>query len=173
MRKMIYQISRSCLKCNLEKTTKTNYGETKANKSNKNVNDTLNIDIKGPIIKMHFNTNCKLEYFHIVVMTDYCSRYTKISIQEKVTSKTVISSIINKWTNKYVRPKEIISDNGRQFISSEFKYFISENNINHVLTSNYNPTGNSRVEKNINKQSLKIVMRINAKKTRKKISGED
>ncbi|KAG0431666.1 Gag-Pro-Pol polyprotein [Dictyocoela muelleri] len=48
-------------------------------------------------------------------------------------------------------PKETISDNGRQFISTEFKNFLSDNKINHILTSGYNPTGNSRVER-INKE---------------------
>ncbi|KAG0441969.1 Transposon Tf2-8 polyprotein [Dictyocoela muelleri] len=123
MGKIIREISKNCLKYNLEKTTKTNYGETQAINIKKNVNESLNIDIKGPIRRIHFNTNNKLECFYIIVMTDYCSRYTEISVQNKVTSKIVITAIINKWISKYGCPKEIFSDNGRQFISTEFKNF--------------------------------------------------
>lgn len=43
----------------------------------------------------------------------------------------------------------MITDQGRQFISSTFKEFIVKHDIKHVLTSPYNPTCNTIVERNI------------------------
>ncbi|KAG0419942.1 Pro-Pol polyprotein [Dictyocoela roeselum] len=47
-------------------------------------------------------------------------------------------------------PKKILSDQGRQYISETFKEILKQNNVQHILTSPHNPTGNS-VSERINK----------------------
>ena len=59
-------------------------------------------------------------------------------------------------------PKEILSDNGRQFISSYFKNKLKENNIKQRLTLPYNPRGNSITERVMS--TIGNVMRQNSTK---------
>jgi transposase InsO family protein len=93
----------------------------------------------------------------LLVITDVCSRWTAIFPLKKVTSKTIFRYIKTKWIEKYGSPTEIISDQGRQFISKYFTDRIKEHGIKHVLCSTYNPTGNSIVER-VN-QSIGNVLR--------------
>ncbi|KAG0420194.1 hypothetical protein EQH57_0261 [Dictyocoela roeselum] len=80
-------------------------------------------------------------------MTDWLTRYTEIKILFDTTSKTIISAITKKWTEIHGIPKFILSDNGRQFISVNFEKFCRENGIKHIFSGEYNPTGNSIVER--------------------------
>ncbi|KAG0420523.1 Gag-Pro-Pol polyprotein [Dictyocoela roeselum] len=45
------------------------------------------------------------------------------------------------------KPKKILTDQGRQFISSRFKEQLKTFEIQHIMTTPYNPTGNSIVER--------------------------
>ena len=56
-------------------------------------------------------------------------------------------------------PKTILTDQGSQFISQEFENFMTKNNINHIRSSFYNPTGNS-ISERIN-QTIARVIRMN------------
>ena len=44
-------------------------------------------------------------------------------------------------------PEEIVSDNGRHFVSQEFQQFLRSNNIKHVRSSLYSPRSNGKVER--------------------------
>ena len=44
-------------------------------------------------------------------------------------------------------PEEIVSDNGRQFVSQEFEQFLRSKNIKHVRSSLYYPRSNRKVER--------------------------
>lgn len=51
-------------------------------------------------------------------------------------------------------PKSIRTDNGRQYVSDEFKSFCSENNISLIRTPPYWPQANGEVE-NMNRSLVK------------------
>lgn len=51
----------------------------------------------------------------------------------------------DEWIKQYNKPKEIISDSGRQFLADNFIEFCNKNEIKRTNTSAYNPTGNSIV----------------------------
>lgn len=48
---------------------------------------------------------------------------------------------------KFGNPETIFSDQGRQFIQFTYKRFLKEYNTGPILTSSYNPTGNSILER--------------------------
>jgi transposase InsO family protein len=94
------------------------------------------IDFLGPL-----PTN---EYLLIII--DYYSRYQEIEIMNKITS----TETINRLDSIFCRlgyPKSITADNGRQFISNEFKSYCKENNIELNSTIPYWPQQNGEVER--------------------------
>ncbi|KAG0420352.1 Endogenous retrovirus group K member 11 Pol protein [Dictyocoela roeselum] len=52
-------------------------------------------------------------------------------------------------------PKKMLSDQGRQYISEKFREFLTSNNIVHITTSVYNPTGNS-ISERLNKTIAEV-----------------
>lgn len=44
-------------------------------------------------------------------------------------------------------PDIVVSDNGPQFISSEFENFLKSNTIRHVLIAPYHPSSNGQAER--------------------------
>lgn len=150
--KICKNITSQCITCQRSKHNNVKYG---------NVNGTINstiplkkiaIDIMGPLKTKFFtvennHANLTDRYFYILVMTDIYSRWTEVSFLKNTKSETIIKEIKDKWINKFGTPESILSDQGRQFISINFKNFLQINKINQILTSPYNPTGNSIVER--------------------------
>lgn len=64
----------------------------------------------------------------------------------------------------------MITDQGRQYISSVFKNLLDKHSIKHVVASAQNPTGNS-ISERIN-QTINTVLRINRNSKLSKINDE-
>ena len=47
----------------------------------------------------------------------------------------------------YGLPEQIVSDNGPQFISTEFAEFMAKNGIKHIRSAPYHPATNGQVER--------------------------
>ena len=73
------------------------------------------------------------------------SRYPEVEILESITSTTIINRLI-KILAIYGYPNELVSDNGRQFVSEEFEHFLTANGIKHRKTIPYWPRANGLVE---------------------------
>ena len=76
----------------------------------------IGIDITGP-----FNTN-KPSYKYAIVAIDY-SKWPEIAFVSEVTLRTVITFLTQLFAREGL-PSEIVSDNGVQFVSSEFEDFL-------------------------------------------------
>ncbi|XP_037728604.1 uncharacterized protein K02A2.6-like [Drosophila subpulchrella] len=90
---------------------------------------------------------------YILVLIDYYSRYMEYKITRSITSKI----IINEMEEIFARlgfPQTLTADNGRQFISAEFKGFCTTNGIELRTTPPYWPQANGEVE-NMNKSLVK------------------
>lgn len=123
-------------------------------------------DIFGPIKLRHFKTDEKFEYFYIATYTDIYSRFTEVFKIFDITTRTVVLRTFQKWCGKYGFPKTFLSDQGRQYISSEFKRYLNENNITHKLTSAYNPSCNGiSKRKNSMIGTICRISRFNPKQT--------
>ncbi|KAG0425545.1 Transposon Tf2-9 polyprotein, partial [Dictyocoela muelleri] len=143
----VSRLVKNCMICNKEKNETYKYGIVKYEFNVKEKNECVSIDIKGPVKMKYFKTNMNKNEFSILVMTDIYTRYTEVSILFDTTTETIIKAFTASWISKHTSPQKIITDNGRQFISTNFKKFMTKNNIKHILTAPNNPTGNSIVER--------------------------
>ena len=97
------------------------------------------IDITGP-----FSTAPKHQR-HIVVVTDYFSKYPEICLTNLITSRRIIDWLEELFA-RFGNPDEVVSDNGPQFSSHEFRDFLRAKNIRHNPVSVYTPMQNGLVE---------------------------
>ncbi|MCP4342172.1 MAG: transposase family protein, partial [Desulfobulbaceae bacterium] len=99
----------------------------------------LSLDITGPFASAPYN-----ERF-IIVLQDYFSKYPVVLLMEKITSKVIV-----RWMKRvfslFGNPLKIRSDNGPQFISTEFAEFLHNRNIAHDRSPVYHPQSNGLVE---------------------------
>ncbi|XP_062621595.1 uncharacterized protein K02A2.6-like [Saccostrea cucullata] len=82
----------------------------------------------------------------VLVIVDYYTRYPEIEIMKSVTSKAIIRRLVRIFAT-YGLPEEIVTDNGRQFISDEFENFLARNGIKYHRTLPYWPQANGEVER--------------------------
>ena len=99
----------------------------------------LAIDITGPFDNAPHNMK------FIVVLIDYYSKFPEILCTTDITSARII-----KWLKeifaRYGNPIRLVSDNGPQFISSEFINFLHARDIEHERSPVYHPQHNGLVE---------------------------
>ncbi len=87
-------------------------------------------------------------FFFMCSVLDGCSRsIVHWEIREKM-EETDVEVILQRAREKYPEAKpRIISDNGPQFISRDFKEFIRIAGMTHVRTSPYYPQSNGKIER--------------------------
>ena len=100
----------------------------------------LALDITGPFC------DAPTSQKYIVVAIDYTSKFAAIH------SCTDISSYgITKWLDElfceYGLVSQIVTDNGRQFVSERFEKFLAARDIQHIRTTPYHPESNGLVER--------------------------
>jgi transposase InsO family protein len=88
---------------------------------------------------------------------DYYSRFPEVEIVRSITSATIINKL-RKIFAVHGICNEIVSDNGSQFVSEEFKSYLEELGIKHTRITPYWARANGLVE-NFNK-SLKKAIRV-------------
>ncbi|XP_055905215.1 uncharacterized protein K02A2.6-like [Eupeodes corollae] len=115
------------------------------------------MDLLGPLPNYDF----------AFVIIDYYSRYQETKFVKKITSSEIIG-ILEEIFCRLGYPKSIKADNGRQFVSSEFKSFCDKNNIDLITSPPYWPQANGEVE-NMNKSILKQIAHGKGAEYRKEV----
>jgi len=105
----------------------------------------IHIDFAGPIDGMYY-----------LVVVDSCSKWIEVEPMRTTTSEKTIA-VLRTIFARYGLPKEIVSDNGPQFISSAFTQFVQLNGIRHSRSAPYHPTTNGATERVV--QTFKRSMR--------------
>lgn len=103
------------------------------------------IDFLGPLPSGHY----------LLVIIDYYSRYKEIKIMKSISSKDTIE-VLKEIFSRLGIPTSITCDNGRQFVSEEFKSFCQEQGIKLFNTIPYWPQQNGEVER----QNRSILKRL-------------
>ena len=84
----------------------------------------------------------KKEY---MITVDYYNNFWEIDRLTSTTSSTVVLKLKNHFA-RYGCPDRLISDNGPQFVSSEFRKFANDWDFEHRTSSPGNSKANSKVE---------------------------
>ena len=96
----------------------------------------ISVDLLGPLPSNDY----------ILVAVDYYSRYYEIDIMKSVTSAKVIDSLEKMFTT-HGSPVTLTSDNGPQFVSSEFAEFMKREGVFHRRVTPLYPAANGEVER--------------------------
>ncbi|XP_037930885.1 uncharacterized protein K02A2.6-like [Teleopsis dalmanni] len=94
----------------------------------------IHIDFAGPI-----------KNYHLFVIIDSFSKWVEVFKTKDITSNFVITKLRETFS-RFGIAETLLSDNGRQFVSEEFKNFVNNNKINHILTAPGHPSTNGQAE---------------------------
>ena len=100
----------------------------------------------------------------LLVVVDYYSNFIEIDELKRMTSASVIAAFKRLFA-RYGCVDVLVTDNGRQFVSEEFRQFCKRWNCQHVTSSPYHPQSNGKAE-----AAVKMVKRLFKKA---KEAGED
>ena len=89
---------------------------------------------------------CESKGDQYLIVSDYFSRYIEIAHLKNATSFCVIQSMKNIFSRHGI-PEKVVTDNGRQFVSSEFQNFADKWNFVHTTSSPYFPQSNGQAER--------------------------
>lgn len=92
---------------------------------------------------------------YLFVVVDYYSRYVEVDIMKKTTSDRIVKSLHRMFATHGL-PLQIVTDNGPQFISNEFKDFMEQEDIEHSRVTPLWPQANGEVER----QNRSILKRL-------------
>uniref|UniRef100_A0A914CW25 RNA-directed DNA polymerase n=1 Tax=Acrobeloides nanus TaxID=290746 RepID=A0A914CW25_9BILA len=100
----------------------------------------------APWSRIHVDYAGPMNGFTYLVVVDSFSKWPEIFQTKSTTSKATIR-LLRRLFASYGIPDVLVSDNGTQFTSNEFKSFVKSNGINHALTAPYHPQSNGQAER--------------------------
>ena len=95
----------------------------------------VHVDYAGPFLN---------KMFFIVV--DAHSKWPEVYDMPSTTSQSTID-VLRHLFAAYGLPLQLVSDNGPQFISTEFTRFLEENGVKHIRSAPYHPASNGLAER--------------------------
>ena len=94
----------------------------------------IHIDFAGPFLGHMF-----------FLIIDAYSKWLEIFLMPTTTSTKIIETLRSLFA-RYGLPEQVVSDNGPQFMSDEFKGFCKSNGIHHITSAPYHPSTNGAIE---------------------------
>ena len=82
----------------------------------------------------------------LFVVTDVHSKWLEVCVMDSTTNSKTIS-VIQDMFARYKLPCQLVSDNGPQFTSGEFKHFLLANGVKHITTAPHHPSSNRVTER--------------------------
>lgn len=93
----------------------------------------------------------------LLIITDAYSKWLEVKATKLMTTTATIA-ILDELFTAYGVPTIVVSDNGTQFTSAEFKLFLRTSGVKyHKLTAPYHPATNGQAERNV--QTIKNALR--------------
>ncbi|XP_063390024.1 uncharacterized protein K02A2.6-like [Cydia fagiglandana] len=98
-----------------------------------------------------------------MITVDACSKWIEAAKMKTTTAQSVVAVLRDMWA-RFGLPKQLVSDNGPPFTSSEFEEFLKRNGIEHIFSSPYHPASNGAAE-----NAVKICKRVIKKAQKQKV----
>lgn len=95
------------------------------------------VDFVGPLPRSRSG------FSYMLVVVDGFSKFVHVHPMRSATSKSTVSCLKNHIFLVFGTPKIIVSDNGSQFVSHEYKSFLKNFNVTPWYTSRYHPQANA------------------------------
>lgn len=141
MTRDIERYIRTCVTCQMQKAPrKPRYGLLQPIPPSQ-LFERIHIDIIGP---MHESSN---QNKYIITVIDSFSRYAFAKAATEVKTVDIIRFLTEEVITKHGCPTYLVSDNGSQFTSYEFKTYMDELGIKHNRTVEYHPQANGLDER--------------------------
>ncbi|XP_062537764.1 uncharacterized protein K02A2.6-like [Armigeres subalbatus] len=112
----------------------------------------------GPWKRVHVDFAGPIDGVYYLLAVDAHSKWPEVVATQRITSTATIN-ILRSIFARLGMPETLVSDNGTQFTSSEFKKFCSDNGIDHVTTAPFHPQSNGQAERFVDtfKRALKKI----------------
>ncbi|KAF9760824.1 Transposon Tf2-6 polyprotein [Nosema granulosis] len=158
IKQTIEEVIKTCEKC-IRNKRQTRRKENNYKIMSRELMGTICSDIFGPFEIAEYDESLQSvkEKGFFITITDVYSRFTKVKFLEKITAKDIIE-VFKQWIKTYGEAKTVITDNGKQYASKEFKSFLSRQGINRIATPMYHPASNG-ISERLN-QTVAEVMRM-------------
>ncbi|KYN12137.1 Pro-Pol polyprotein, partial [Trachymyrmex cornetzi] len=82
----------------------------------------------------------------VFLIVDAFTKYVKLYATKTTASKEAIKALYDYFIN-YSKPRIVVSDRGSCFISQEFKQFLDNHSIKHILVATGSPQSNGQEER--------------------------
>ncbi|KAI4292771.1 hypothetical protein PAPHI01_2045 [Pancytospora philotis] len=155
LKKKIRDIRNNCTTCQEYMRNSHHYGFITGSIGTSQPWQDVSSDIYGPVSSSKFEEAAQNDKFYLLTITDRYTRWSEVFKLKTLEPREVISHF-RKWIRHNPKPSTCLTDQGRTFISSEFKTFLNEHQITHLTTTAYNPTGNS-ISERINQTLSKVL----------------
>ena len=111
-----------------------------------------------PWRRVHLDFAGPVEGSMLLLAVDAHSKWPEIQLMSSTTAVKTIE-VLRTMFARYGLPEQIVTDNGPQFVATEFKTFMKENGVRHIRSAPYHPASNGQVERLVQtyKQALKAV----------------
>lgn len=102
--------------------------------------------VEKPWSRIHVDYAGPFEDKMFLLIVDSYSKWPEIFIMSTTTSNATIIKL-NEVFARFGIPDVLVSDNGTQFTSNEFKEFCEMSGVQHIRTSPFHPQSNGQVER--------------------------
>lgn len=138
---MIETLIRNCTSCRQnDKSTVTHNAPLQSVPLPAAAWEKVSVDIVGPF--KIAPADCRFA----ITLADYYSKWPEVAFAPRADTATVIQFLTTVFSQEG-NPKELLSDNGPQFVSAEFSDFLKWREITHLKSSVYYPRANGEVER--------------------------
>lgn len=94
----------------------------------------VHVDFLGPIMSSYF-----------LIVLDAHSKWVEVFKMTSITSSQTILKLRETFA-RFGLPRLLVSDNGTQFVSREFQFFLTMNGIEHITSPTFYPASNGAAE---------------------------
>lgn len=141
-KRQVAEAIRPCPECQFNKHSNQNYGILTGQIVSLEPWIHIALDIYGPI---DWKKNGQKGY--ILSIIDQCTRWCEFKTLKSISASKISEAFQNAWLSRYPLPQKVTTDNGRQFVSNQFKNLLEQYNIKQHTIIPYNPTSNSIIER--------------------------
>lgn len=138
MKEDVSRYVRGCAVCKASKAPNTammpNKGEVKPARLPWEL---ISVDFVGPFTRSRCGNTV------ILVVVDWITKYVIAHPMRSADSVKMINFLEQEVFLKFSRPRIVLSDNGKQFVSTAFKALLAKHNITHMKTAFYCPMVNN------------------------------